>query len=148
MVDDLAAEADRRLAEALAQDGGRDPREFYRARLRELKSADADAYASAVSYYRETLIPGVASGSSEPLAAWTEYGRTLAESMAPGRTVAIDATGLARPYVAPAPRDVLVLHMPDQKKARALLVGLPAKLSPAQRATYDVLVEGKQVRRG
>jgi hypothetical protein len=143
MSDDVTAEADSRLEEALARSGARDPREFYRERLRELKQASPDGYAKAVAYYRDTLLPGVASGATEPLEAWTEYGRRLAESLAPGRTVVVDGTGRARPYRAPASRDGLVLHLPDGKGGRAILVGLPVGLTPAQRATYDVLVSGK-----
>lgn len=141
---DLNARADARLEEALASEGARDPREFYRDRLRDLKLADPEGYAAAVAYYRDTLIPEVASGEGDPIAAWTEYGRTLAEAVSPGRTVAVDATGRAHAYRAPAPRDHLVLHLPEAKGSRALLVGLPAEISPAQRATYDVLVSGKQ----
>lgn len=144
MSDELIAKADAHLEEALTRAGARDPREFYRERLRELKQANPDGYAEAVSYYRDTLIPQVASGTVEPLAAWTEYGRRLAEAVVPGRTVAVDASGLAHPYAHPAPGDHLVLHLPDGKGGRALLVGLPAELSAAQRATYDVLVSGKQ----
>jgi hypothetical protein len=143
MPDDLTAEADRRLDEALAREGAQDPRDFYRAHLRDLKQANPDGYAKAVAYYRDTLIPEVASGDVEPLEAWTEYGRRLAESLAPGRTVAVDASGRAHPYEAPVPRDRLVLHLPGGKGGRALVVGLPAELTPAQRATCAVLVEGK-----
>lgn len=144
MSDDLSARADARLEAALAEAGARDPREFYRERLRDLKKANPDGYAQAVAYYRDTLIPQVASGEGDPLAAWTEYGRRLAEAVVPGRTVAVDDTGRAHPYRSPAPRDRLVLHLPEAKGSRALLVGLPAELTPAQRATYDVLVSGKQ----
>lgn len=144
MSEDLNARADARLEAALKEAGARDPREFYRDRLRELKQADAGRYAEAVAYYRDTLIPQVASGEGDPLAAWTEYGRRLAEALAPGRTVSVDGSGRAHPYHAPAPRDRLVLHLPDHKAGRALLVGLPAELTPAQRAAYDVLVSGKQ----
>jgi hypothetical protein len=140
-------EADRRLEEALSRQGARDPREFYRDRLRELKTTNAQGYERAVSYYRDTLIPGIASGEVDPLAAWTEYGRRLAESMAPGRTVSIDATGLARPYEAPASRDELILHLPE-RAGRAIVVGLPTELTSAQRAAYDVLVGGKQKLKG
>lgn len=143
MSDDVTARADARLEEALAAEGARDPREFYRERMRDLKRADPDAYGRAVAYYRDTLLPAVA-GDAEPLEAWTEYGRVLTEALAPGRTYAIDGTGRARAYAAPAPRDHLVLHVPDDKASRALLVGLPADLTPAQRATYDVLVQGRQ----
>jgi hypothetical protein len=143
MSEDVTAQADRKLEEALAREGARDPRDFYRQELRELKQANPEGYAKAVAYYRDTLIPDVASGAAAPLVAWTEYGRRLAQSLAPGRTVAVDGTGRAHPYEMPAPRDHLVLHIPEGKGSRALLVGLPAELTAAQRATYDVLVSGK-----
>lgn len=144
MTDDLTHEADRRLEEALAREGGRDPREYYRERLRELKQSSPSGYDAAVAYYRDELLPAVAGGTVEPLAAWTEYGRRLAESLLPGKTLAVDPTGKAHPYQAPAPRDHLILYIPEGKSTRALPVGLPAELTPAQRATYDVLVSGKQ----
>ncbi len=148
MAEDLTAEADTRLQAALDSSGARDPREFYRDRLRALKLENASAYSGAVAYYKERLIPDVASGSVEPLVAWAEYGRMLAESLAPGRAVCIDATGRAHPYESPAPLDRLVLHIPQNQGVRALLVSLPPELTPAQRATYDVLVSGKQKQPG
>ncbi|HSW30426.1 MAG TPA: hypothetical protein VLH75_13155 [Longimicrobiales bacterium] len=144
MSDDQNARADALLEAALNEAGARDPREFYRERLKELKQANPEGYAAAVTYYRDTLIPQVASGEGDPLAAWTEYGRRLAEAVSPGRTVSVDGTGRARPYEAPCPRDRLVLHLPGAKGGRAVLVGLPGELTSAQRATYDVLVAGKQ----
>ena len=143
MTDSLTADADRALEAALAETGARDPREFYRDRLRELKRVSQDAYRTAVEYYTETLLPEVAGGRRDPLEAWTEYGRRLAEALAPGRTVGVDESGRAHPWDGHE-RDRLVLHLPDEKGGRALLVGLPPKLSDAQRATYDVLVAGKQ----
>lgn len=142
MTEDLQAEADRKLDAALAATGARDPREFYRDRLRELKQADRGAYDQAVGYYRDTLVPSVA-GGADPLPAWTEYGRRLAALSAPGRTVMIDARGVSEPYRTPAPTDRLILHLPDARGGRALVVGLPADLARAQRATYDLLVAGK-----
>jgi hypothetical protein len=136
-----AAKADQKLEAALEAHGARDPREFYRERLRDLKEADAAAYEQAVTYYRDTLIPSIADESAEPLDAWTEYGRRLAVALAPGRTVRIDETGRAHPYERPSRTD-LVLQLPDGK-GRAVLVALPSTLTPAQRATYDVLVSGK-----
>jgi hypothetical protein len=136
--------ADARLDQSLQQTGARDPREFYRERLRELKERDAGAYGQAVRYFEEVLIPSIAEGGQEPLAAWTEYGRRLAELSAPGRTVTVDATGRAGPYAPPAGPDALVLHLPQVAGGRALLVGLPRALSEAQRATYDWLVLGRQ----
>lgn len=139
---DLTAQADKLLEEALERSNARDPREFYRERLRDLKLASPDGYAEAVAYYKDTLIPQVASGDADPMECWTEYGRRLATALARGRTVAVDRSGRAVPYEAPA-GDRLVLHLPDENGARALLVGLPPDLSDAQRATYDVLVAGK-----
>lgn len=147
MSQDVADKADRALEDALEATGARDPRGFYRDRLKALKQADPTAYERAVEYYREILLPVVADGVEPPLDAWTEYGRRLAEALAPGRTVGIDPTGLAHPYERPM-GDRLVLHLPDNAGVRALLVGLPPQLTRAQRAAYDVLVEGKQRLRG
>lgn len=143
MVDDMSEKADRLLEQALERVGARDPRDFYRDRLRTLKDTNPEGYQDAVEYYRDTLIPSVASGDADPLEAWTEYGRTLAEAVARGRTVSIDGTGQAHPYQGPV-ADRLVLHLPDDPGTKALLVGLPPDLTGAQRATYDVLVAGKQ----
>jgi len=142
MSDEITRQADQALEAALEVSGARDPREFYRERLRELKQADTDGYQEAVAHYRDTLIPSVADGSAAPLDAWTEYGRRLAEALSPGRTVSIDETGKEHPYEGPD-LSRLILHVPDHTGTRALLVGLPPNLSAAQRATFDVLVSGK-----
>ena len=139
--------AEARLEAALEQSGARDPRDFYRVQLRELRGEDRKGYDTAVEYYRETLLPRVADPEVDPLAAWTDYGCHLAALRTSGRTVAVDATGRAAAYASPAPRDVLVLHLPDDRKRPALLVGLPPDLSPAQRATYDWLVSGRRALR-
>ena len=94
MSDPVSEQADRRLAEALAASGARDPREFYRERLRELREENSDRYDEAVVYYSETLLPSIASGAMNPLHAWTEYGRRLAVALAPGETVRVDESGL------------------------------------------------------
>lgn len=137
-------EAERRLEEALESSGARDPREFYRDMLRRLKADSIPNYQRAVAYYDAVLVPGIASGSEDPLVAWLEYGRTLAELTAPGHTVDVDRSGLSRPHEPGDSRDQLVLHIPDARNRRAILVGLPADLSGAQRATFDFLVRGKQ----
>jgi hypothetical protein len=139
---DLTAAADRILEEALELASARDPRDFYRDRLRALKQARPQEYDEAVAYYTDTLIPRVASGDHDPLECWTEYGRRLAAALAPGSTVAVDPTGGSCPFEAPA-ADRLILHMPEETGARALVVALPPTLSKAQQATYDVLVTGK-----
>ncbi|MEE2905436.1 MAG: hypothetical protein VX801_03460 [Gemmatimonadota bacterium] len=143
MSETLITTAEQALEAALATSGARDPRDFYRERLRELKQVNPESYRAAVTYYREVLIPEVAGGAGNPLDAWIEYGRTLAEALAPGRTVSIDETGKSHNYEG-VDSSGLILHLPQETGARALLVSLPVTMSSAQRATYDVLVKGKQ----
>lgn len=144
MDDDQKARADELFEAALEERGARDPRDFYRDRLRDLKGSDPDAYEKAVTHYRDELIPGIAAGDLDPLEGWRAYGKMLAELTAEGRTVAVDSTGRARAYEAPADADAMVLHLPDDAGTRAILVSLPAEPSSAQRATFDLLVRGKQ----
>lgn len=144
MADDLRARADERFERALQQTGARDPRNFFRDMLRDLKGADADAYREALRYFTETLIPAVAREDSDPVAEWLEYGRVLAGLMVRGRTVQIDPTGRALDYARPVPLESMVLHLPDNAANPALVLGIPPKLSPAQRASYDLLVKQSQ----
>jgi hypothetical protein len=143
MSDDLRARADERFARALEQTGARDPRDFLRGQMRALKETDAAAFRRATAYYEETLLPAVAAEDSDPLAEWLELARVLAELTTPGRAVQIDATGRSRDYERPVPLDALVLHLPETPSAPAIVLGLPATLSPQQRATYDLLVAQK-----
>jgi hypothetical protein len=145
--EELRQRADRRLEEALERIGARDPREFYRGRLRELKQRDPAAYEKAVGYFGDVLVPAIAKDGEDPLEAWMEYGRTLAELEAPGRTVCVDGSGRAEAYAHPIGTDRLVLHLPREGRGQVLLVGLPRELTPAQRATYDWLVAGRQALR-
>jgi len=144
MADDLRARADERFEHALRQAGARDPRDFFRDMLRDLKAANPDAFRRALRYFEETLIPTVADEESDPLAEWLEYGRVLATLTTLGRTVQVDASGRARPYARPAPPDALVLHLPENASHRAMVLGLPPKLSAHQRATFDLLVKQLQ----
>ncbi len=136
-------EADRRFSVALEESGARDPRDYYRAALRGLKEANPSGYEKAVRHYQEVLVPSIAEGEAEPLRAWRDYGRLIAEVAAPGRTVAIDETGRSSPFHGEVPLECLVLHLPEAKSSRALLVSIPPNPSKAQRATYDLLVAGK-----
>ena len=141
MDDDLRARADARFEQALKQTGARDPRTFYRDQLKELKAASPDGFRRALRYFEETLIPKVADEASDPVAEWLEYGCLLASLAVPGRTVQIDATGRSQPYARPVPLESMVLHLPENASRPALVLGIPPKLSPAQRASYDLLVK-------
>jgi hypothetical protein len=141
---ELRERADARFQAALEATGARDPRDFYRQRLRDLRDQDVDAYRRAVTHFEERLIPAVARDGSDPLAEWLEYGCLLAGLVAPGRTVRIDRSGLARDFAPPGTADDLVLHLPGSTRERVLVVGIPGRLSPAQRATYDLLVGGSR----
>lgn len=141
MDDDLRRRADARFEQALKQTGARDPRNFFRDQLRELKGANAEGFRRALRYFEETLIPTVAAEGSDPVAEWLEYGRLLASLSVPGRTVQIDTTGRALDYARPVPLDSMVLHLPENASRPALVLGIPPRLSPAQRASYDLLVK-------
>jgi hypothetical protein len=133
--------ADQRFAAALAKSGARDPRDFYRSRLRDLRTSDDMAFQKAVAYFETVLVPAVANEDSDPIGEWLDYGCLLAALMVPGAAVQIDPTGRSHPYARPIAPENLVLHLPTSTRERALAVGLPPRLSPAQRATYDLLVK-------
>ena len=139
--DSLRTIADQNFARALAESGARDPREFYRQRLKELRERDEQAFRRALDYYDTRLVPAVASGSADALAEWLEYGRVLAQLTTDGQTVQIDRSGRAHPYTPPVPKDHMVLHLPTSSREPALPVGIPSRLSPAQRATFELLVK-------
>lgn len=141
---DLRARADARFEQALKESGARDPRDFFRKQLVELKAAAPDAFRRALAYFEERLIPAVADEGSDPIDEWTEYGRVLAALFERGRTVVIDPIGRASEYARPVPRDALVLHLPDTPSRPAIIVALPTKLSPAQKANHDLLVRQAQ----
>ena len=136
--------ADQIFEEALGRTGAKDPREFYRRRLREMKADNPEAYREAVAYYENELVPSIAEAGDDPLTAWQRFGCRVAELTVAGRPIEIDLTGRTLPYEPPTPADRMVLHIPQGTKGRALVVGLPPELSAAQLATYDLLVGGRQ----
>ncbi|MEX2582759.1 MAG: hypothetical protein WD766_05775 [Gemmatimonadota bacterium] len=140
---DLRTIAERRYQEALKRTGSRDARDYYRDRLKELRERSPDRYSEAAGYVEQTLLPAVAHEDSDPIGEWTEYGRLLASLLFEGETVQVDPSGRSSPYTRPVPTDHLVLHLPPTPRAPARGVGLPPRLSAAQRATYDLLVSRK-----
>jgi hypothetical protein len=139
-------QADERFEKALQQRSARDPRGFYRDLLRDLRSHDEAKFRRALAHFEQGLIPVVAREDSDPLAEWLDYGCLLAEFLEPGTPVRIDPGGRSRPYERPVPLEDLVLHLPADARRKAIAVGLPPELSPAQRATYDLLVrQGREI---
>jgi hypothetical protein len=144
MTQDLSQAADRRYAERLETTGARDPREFYRRLLRELKERDEAAYQALVARYEAEVLAPVGGGEADPLEAWLAFGVTLANAVGgPGRTVVIDAVGRARELAGTPGWEALVLHLPQARGSKALPVGLPPELSPSQKAAVDLLVHAK-----
>ena len=148
MSSDPKQAAEARFAEALTATGARDPRDYYREKLRELKHNSPDGYAEGVAYYQKTLIPSIAGGEADPLEAWRDYGLLIARLTAPGRPVAVDQAGRSRPFQPPGDPADMVLHLPDKSGERPILVTLPAEPSEAQMATFDWLVSGRRALRG
>jgi len=144
MDQELHDRADQIFEDALGKTGAKDPREFYRKRLREMKEENPDAYGEAVAYYQNELVPSIAEAGDDPLMAWQQFGCRMAELTVTGTPIEIDTTGRRRPYAPPTPTDRMVLHIPQGSKGRALIIGLPPELSAAQLATYDLLVAGRQ----
>jgi hypothetical protein len=144
MTEDLATAADRRFSDRLAATGARDPREFYRGLLRELRERDETLYRDMVALYETSVIQAVGREEADPLEAWLGFGVALAVASAgTGNAVVIDDSGRASPLEGVPSWDQLILHLPDAGRVRALPVGLPPELSEAQRATVDLLVKGK-----
>ena len=148
MTADSKQVADTRFAEALAASGARDPRDYYREKLRELRRLNPEGYAEGVAYYQKTLIPSIAGGDADPLDAWRDYGLLIARLIAPGRPVAIDRAGKSRSFDPPGEPGDMVLHMPEKSRERPIVVALPPQPTPAQSATYDWLIAGKRALRG
>ncbi len=144
MDQELHTQAEQIFEDALAKAGAKDPREFYRKRLGEMKLDNPEAYGEAVAYYENQLVPSIAEAGDDPLMAWQQFGCRMAELTVAGTPVEIDVSGRKRPYAPPTPADRMVLHIPEGSKGRALVVGLPPELSVAQLATYDLLVAGRQ----
>jgi hypothetical protein len=159
----LAELAEERYLEALERHGLEDLRPVCRAMLRELKDGDERSYHQGVRRYQEELQPAVAGGEADPVAAWIDYGAWLADRLRPGRTVAVDPDGRARPLEdleaegsettgtadsgdggddpPPFPTRHLVLHLPEEWSDGGRIISVPAEPTEYQEATRE-LFEG------
>lgn len=142
MTTDLRDRANARLDAALRDRELADPRGGYRTRLRALRETRPELFERATRHYEEHVLPALAAGD-DAIDTWIDYGRVLAEMIGPGRVLAIDGTGVARPYSPPLPAGALVLHVPYDPETVTLPLAEPAAPSAAQRAAYDLLVRGR-----
>lgn len=141
--DSLRAQADARLDSALGQGHWADPRAYYRERLRALKNHRPVEYEEATRYYEDVLVPRIAKEEVEPLAGWFEFGGRLAETGGPGKLYTVDRQGKATESTLPPPPSGLTLHIPEARELAPLVIAKPSSPSPAQQATYDLLVLGR-----
>lgn len=130
-----------RLEEALRERGLADPRPTFRKLLKRLASEDREAYREAVRHFEEDLVPPVAAGEADPLAAWLRYGLRLVAEVADGEARAVDETGRAEPVEDPAdpPVGPLLLWLPSSPGDRGLVLARPEEMSDPQRATVELL---------
>ena len=128
--------------EALERAGLVDMRPAYRKLLVRLKSSEPAAFQEASRRYREELEPAITGGDVDPLAVWLEYGMWIAGQFADGRTLAIDASGRARPFDPSMTlhAGTMILHVPEDDRQPATLLALPCAPSDPQRETAELLV--------
>jgi hypothetical protein len=94
--------ADARLLEAFAREGIEDNRPAYRQRLRQLRDRNPAAFERALRHYEDEVLPALGV-EDDPVAAWIAYGVWLGELDGPGRLLAVDADGRARPATSRRP---------------------------------------------
>ena len=130
-----------RLEEARRERGLADPRPTFRKLLKRLASEDRDAYREAVRHFEEELVPSVARGEAEPVAAWLRYGLRLVSVLSDGEARAVDESGRADPVDDPSdpPVGPLLLWLPSSPGDRALVLARPEEPSGSQRATVELL---------
>ena len=135
-------QAEDRLDQALAETGAMDPRIPYRQLLRDLKHRSEPEYDHAVALFQESVLEATAAEDADPLSSWLQFGLGLAERLQPGKDVLIDETGRVGPFAPPPSWRDLILHVPEDRRAKAIVVGRPPKLTRAQSATIDLLALG------
>ncbi len=139
---DVRTRADDRLGRALEESGAWDPRESYRRILRSLRQRSETEYEDAVAAFQHSVIEAIADRGAEPLVTWLEFGLDLAWRLSPGRDVVVDETGVAAPFEPPPSWRSLILHLPEDPRARAFVIGLPPKPTRAQQACVALLAHG------
>lgn len=134
-------EALERLERGLRERELEDPRPTYRRLLKRLSGEDRDAYRDCVRRFEEELVPAVAGGEADPVAAWTRYGLEVASALAEGEARSVDESGRARSVedASDPPVESLLLWLPTDAGAPALVLSRPRSLSDPQQATLELL---------
>ena len=135
---------EQRTDAAFEQSPWRDPRADYRMLLRRLRERDTAAFESAVAEYDARVIGPLSDPTVDPVAAWLEYGRKLADIAGGGRLVRIDREGRSETGAESGAEPMLLLHLPADETAAAIVVAEPREPSPAQRAAKLLLAESRQ----
>lgn len=137
---------ERRTDDAFAASAWQDPRAEYRALLRRIRERDTAAFDDAVRLYETRVVAALADDAVDPVAAWLDYGRRLAQLAGGGRAVTVDEQGRAGELRSDAPiiAPTLLLQLPADESAAAFVVAVPREPSPAQLATMALLAAGAQ----
>lgn len=131
--------ADERLASAMAEAGMADAREEYRDRMRILRRENPAAFREATEHYEGVVVPRLLQ-AVDPAGEWIAFGLTLATLSGPGRAVAVDGTGRSAEWRGGYAPGTLVLFLPEDRQAAAMILASPAAPTAAQSATIDLLV--------
>lgn len=135
---------ERRTDEAFARSAWADPRAAYRALLRRLREHDAAAFESALSEYESRVVSRIQDPAADPVACWLDYGRRLAQLAGGGRSVRVDADGRSESDDGAAAAPALLLQLPADESASAIVIAQPREPSAAQRATAALLADRHQ----
>jgi hypothetical protein len=142
MTEERKRRADERLTEALAAGGLADTRPVYRQVLRRLRETHPAAFEKALRHYDEVVLAELG-GTADAVETWIAYGAWLADLTAEGRVMSVREDGRSVEYRRPYASGDLVLHIPGSAADPVLPLMLSAAPSPAQQATYDLLVAGR-----
>lgn len=134
-----AVSGEDRYRSALERHGVQDVQPLYRKLLVRLRSSDPEAYETAVARYEQSVVPGAEREKKDPVRLWVRYGIWLANRLQPGRVVAVDESGRSEPVVGEPPLGPLLLHLPDEARAPAVPLAVPAHPSRPQSVTVELL---------
>jgi len=135
---------ERRTDEAFARSAWADPRAAYRSLLRRLREHDAALFERALGEYEALVVSRLEDPAADPVTCWLDYGRRLADLAAAGRCVRVDAEGRSAADDGSTTEPALLLQLPADESAAAIVIAQPREASAAQRATVALLSDRQQ----